>query len=379
MNTALYVHIPFCMRKCPYCDFNSYKFISAANLEENYLFALLEDLRSEAARFKELGRSTLSSIFIGGGTPSIFSADSITRIINDVYANFLCADDLEMTIEANPGTIDLNKCRALRKAGCNRISLGVQSFQDKYLRSLGRIHNGFDARHAIDAIQKAEFDNFNIDLMFGLPGQNIADALNDLKTALSFSPMHISWYQLTLEEDTEFYAKNPVLPHEDEIFTLQQEGIELLRAAGFNHYEISAYCKDNYQCRHNVNYWEFGDYIGVGAGAHGKITDEKSGKIARYWKIKNPQEYIQARPNFTEEEKIIADAELPFEFMLNALRLYKPIPFSLFEQRTGLRASDIKKSLQEAQRLKLLQFNDVEMMTTPKGKIFLNDLLEVFM
>jgi putative oxygen-independent coproporphyrinogen III oxidase len=384
LSLALYIHIPFCRSKCPYCDFNSCRMISG--IETNYIKALLCDLELEAERaasfaFARVHEKTISSIYIGGGTPSILSTSSIEKIIAAASTHFNFTPNIEITIEANPGTLDHEKCRAYKAIGINRISLGVQSFQDKYLKLLGRAHNREEVLHAINTIKEAGFTNFNLDLMFGLPSQNVEDALADLETALTFAPPHLSWYQLTLEEGTRFFQQPPTqMPNADLLWEMQRRGAALLSIHGLEQYEVSAYSKsESYRCRHNINYWEFGDYLGVGAGAHGKITQHLPDKITRYSKLSDPNLYIKANPNFIVEERNLSSCELPFEFMLNALRLFQPIPIALFEARTGLKFSVIAERIAQAEHDGLLIFDGREFVTTEFGRNFLNDLIARFL
>lgn len=376
---SLYIHIPWCVQKCPYCDFNSHALKSELP-ETNYVNALLADLRHDLQHYAIDGR-TVRSIFIGGGTPSLFSAAAIAQLLEGVQAQIPLAADIEITLEANPGTVEQTRFADYRQAGVDRLSMGIQSFQPEKLRALGRIHDGEQAKRAIVAAQQAGFDNFNLDLMHGLPNQTAQDALDDLVTALSFNPTHLSWYQLTLEPNTAFYQRPPQLPVDDTLADIQQQGLDYLMAHGFSPYEVSAYTSDTMPrpCRHNINYWQFGDYLAIGAGAHGKITDAKTGVVTRYWKKKHPKEYLAAAGGFTAEEKVISAKELPFEFMLNALRLYQSVPVALFEARTGLKIATIAKQLECARQQGLLQYDDQQIETTSLGKQYLNDLLEMFL
>lgn len=376
---SLYIHIPWCVQKCPYCDFNSHALKSELP-ETNYVNALLADLRRDLQHYAIDGR-TVRSIFIGGGTPSLFSAAAISQLLEGVQAQIPLAADIEITLEANPGAVEQTRFAGYRQAGVNRLSMGIQSFQPEKLRALGRIHDGEQAKRAIVAAQQAGFDNFNLDLMHGLPNQTAQDALDDLATALSFKPTHLSWYQLTLEPNTAFYQRPPQLPVDDTLADIQQQGLDYLTVHGFSPYEVSAYTSSikPVPCQHNINYWQFGDYLAIGAGAHGKITDAKTGVITRYWKKKHPKEYLTATGGFTAEEKVISAKELPFEFMLNALRLYQPVPVALFEARTGLKMATIAKQLERARQQGLLQYDDQQIETTSLGKQYLNDLLEMFL
>ena len=380
MNSAeiisLYIHYPWCLRKCPYCDFNSYTLPKPEQeLLNSYVDLLLVDLELEADWTPSY---RLSSIYFGGGTPSLLSPSEVKKIINRAQNLFSFVPDIEITLEANPGTIDLKLCKGFKDAGINRISLGVQSFDDAKLKNIGRIHDAKQAREAVSAIKQAGFSNFNIDMMFGLPEQSVADAMHDLQVALDFAPPHFSWYQLTLEPNTIFAAKPPIVPQGEELWDIQQAGQELLAQSGLLQYEVSAYSKPGFECRHNVNYWQYGDYLGIGAGAHGKIT-LANGVVKRYWKIANPKKYFQEQNAFIEGEKIVKCKQRPFEFMLNALRLYRPISYALFRRRTGVTISAIKKELQNAQSLGLIELQSDAIITTPHGRNFLNDLLEIFL
>jgi len=372
---SLYVHFPWCLSKCHYCDFNSY---AAPDIipESTYLEKLLLDLEQTS----NLIPRKLQSIFFGGGTPSLLSTVSIAKIIKFAEINYGFADDIEITLEANPGTVDFNKCRELQQIGINRISLGVQSFDDEHLVTLGRIHNSQQALAAISAIKQAGFNNFNLDLMYGLPKQSSKSALSDLLIAFELEPTHISWYQLTVEPGTKFFVNQIKTINDESVLEIEQLGRELLAKKNYQHYEISAYAKPNFQCKHNLNYWQFGDYIGIGPGAHSKFT-VASQIIMRNRKISDPEKYLQV-VKFNAEEKAIAQHELPFEFMLNALRLYNFIPFSLFTARTGLKANVIAKQLKQASKMGLIKIVTVPengIVTTTLGKNFLNDLLELFL
>jgi putative oxygen-independent coproporphyrinogen III oxidase len=370
---TLYIHIPWCIKKCPYCDFNSHE-LKATIPEMAYTEKLLQDLDSELSSVT--GRA-ISAIFFGGGTPSLFSPSALDYLIKQLKNRLMFLPDHEITLEANPGTIDQAKFTGFRELGINRLSIGIQSFQHDKLQTLGRIHNHEEAEKAIEAAIKAGFSNVNLDLMFGLPNQTIHDALFDLRKAISFFPKHISWYQLTIEPHTRFHQFPPKLPDDDHIWAMQQEGQALLAAYCYSQYEVSAYSHTGFQCQHNNNYWEFGDYLGIGAGAHSKITDLTTGQIYRTWKIKHPKHYLE-RGNLIAGSNVINSEQLPFEFMLNALRLFKPIPFSLFEQRTGLSARVLDPFFEKAHEKGLLSLQDDYFETTLLGKRFLNDLVGIF-
>lgn len=370
---ALYIHLPWCVRKCPYCDFNSHNAPKEIP-EQAYIDALIADLDAD---LRQVPARPLISIFIGGGTPSLFTPAAIERILTAVNARLPFAPNIEITLEANPGTVELARFVGYRAAGVNRLSIGIQSFQADKLAALGRIHNEHEAMRAADAAHNAGFSNFNLDLMHGLPGQSIADALHDLNTALSLMPTHLSWYQLTIEANTLFAHQPPQLPKDDLIWQMQDECRALLAAHQFIQYEISAYSKTDRQCTHNRNYWEFGDYLGIGAGAHSKITTAQK-TILRSWKVKNPKEYLNMETSFIGDTQTIAPDELPFEFMLNALRLHQDIPVRLFTERTGLKISAIAEQLNFAQQKKLLVWDNDFIKPTDLGNRFYNNLVGIF-
>lgn len=371
---ALYIHLPWCIRKCPYCDFNSHTLRDELP-EKVYIDKLLMDLEHDYPSVK--GRP-LVSLFIGGGTPSLFSPMAIERLLTAIDDRFHLAKDIEITLEANPGTVDFERFAGYRAAGVNRLSIGIQSFQADKLQVLGRIHNAGEAIRSLETARAAGFENFNCDLMFGLPQQILADALFDLNTAIALNPSHLSWYQLTIEPNTFFAHKPPRLPQDENIWEMQEQGQELLAKNGYIQYEISAYSQADKSCQHNKNYWEFGDYLGIGAGAHAKLTDTINQTIYRTWKIKNPRDYLNAQSSFIGEQQKVISNELPFEFMLNALRLYQPIPVSLFEERTGLPISSMSKPLNQAQQKGLIEWDNQVITTTDLGKRFYNDLVEMF-
>ena len=374
---SLYIHVPWCVKKCPYCDFNSHQ-IAGELPEKAYVDALLHDFQRElqAAGSERL----IHSVFIGGGTPSLLSASAYQRLFAGLQAFF--ADDIEITMEANPGTYEHDRFQSYLDAGVNRLSLGVQSFQDDKLNALGRIHCAQEAQQAIAAITKAGFGNINIDLMHGLPGQSLEDALYDLQQAIDLQPAHISWYQLTIEPNTVFYAKTPVLPPDETLWDIQEAGQALLASAGFVQYEISAYSQPGRCSQHNLNYWQFGDYIGIGAGAHGKLTNADSGQITRNWKTRMPRDYLAAdvniSGNFEAGQRVLEPDELPIEFMMNALRLHEGVDARLYSERTGQSLDDISKPLQLARHKGLLDARTDRLKPTPTGRLFLNDLLELF-
>jgi len=371
---SLYLHLPWCVRKCPYCDFNSHA-VKDEIPENAYIDALITDLMADLPR---IANRPLHSIFIGGGTPSLFSAAALNRLLTAIKDQCAAVDDLEITLEANPGTVEYERFAGYRAAGINRLSIGIQSFQKEKLAALGRIHNEQEAIRAAETAHAAGFTNFNLDLMHGLPKQSINDALFDLKTALALSPTHLSWYQLTIEPNTFFAHKPPVLPQDELIWEMQEKGRALLAAHSFQQYEISAYSQLHRQCQHNRNYWEFGDYLGIGAGAHGKITDFATQTITRLWKKKNPKDYLQNQNSFIGDAQLVSAKELPFEFMLNLLRLYQDIPISLFETRTGLSITVLQEPLQRAHDKGLLTWDEQQIKPTDLGRRFYNNLVEIF-
>lgn len=372
---SLYIHFPWCIRKCPYCDFNSHTLINELP-EINYINRLILDLEQNLDKIQD---RPITSIFMGGGTPSLFSTNAINYLLVELSKRLEFSDSIEITFEANPGTVEYQRFYGYRQAGINRLSLGVQTFSSEKLKILGRIHDGEEAIKAIAEAKAAGFTNINIDLMHGLPGQSAIEGLQDLHRAFSLSPTHISWYQLTIEPHTEFYQRPPALPLEDTMIELQEQAEVIFTQNGYQQYEISAYSLDAYHCLHNRNYWEFGDYLGIGAGAHSKITHLKKRVISRSWKQKNPKAYLAQENHFLAEEKSILTKDLAFEFMLNALRLYQPISAELFQQRTGLSFLSIESILQKAQQQNLINYDAVSLETTAFGKRFYNNLLTLFM
>ncbi len=375
---SLYVHMPWCVRKCPYCDFNSH---AAPELvpQAQYIDALLEDLRNDLPAVQ--GRA-LTSIFFGGGTPSLFSPEQIGRLLDAVRAQIPFDADIEITLEANPGTIEHGRFAGYRDAGVNRVSLGAQTFNEEQLRLLGRIHSAGDIGRAVDELRQAGIDNFNLDLMYGLPAQNVTQAVNDLEAALALAPTHVSQYQLTLEPGTVFYHRPPPLPDPDECWQMQLECQELLAARGYQQYEVSAYARPGRRSRHNLNYWEFGDYIGIGAGAHGKLTRlDKGNVIVRTARVKQPREYLSRRSDQRLSERRIVPAEdVPFEFMLNSLRLIDGFDEREFESRTGLPFASLSGTVAEARRKGLFELDAPHhWRATPTGQRFLNDLQSMFL
>ncbi|MFA7554933.1 MAG: radical SAM family heme chaperone HemW, partial [Spongiibacteraceae bacterium] len=370
---GLYIHIPWCVRKCPYCDFNSHT--TAAIPEQEYVNALIDDLEQEL-QFVQ-GRP-LQSIFFGGGTPSLFSGAAIARILTAVEQRIPFAVDIEITLEANPGTVEQGKFSAYAAAGVNRLSIGVQSFNADHLKTLGRIHSNQEAIKAAHTAIKAGINNFNIDLMHGLPKQTEQQALQDIEQAIALNPTHISWYQLTIEPNTAFYSAPPTLPDDDRLADIQDAGEHLLSQANFQQYEISAYSRNKAQSRHNTNYWLFGDYIGIGAGAHGKLTLLHEQQIIRRWKTRSPKDYLASDKEFIAGSKVLQAEELPLEFFLNSLRLTNGFSSALFQARTGLSLSAVQTQLAMLNNKKLLSISDQSINTTPLGRRFLNSILAEF-
>lgn len=371
---SLYVHIPWCVRKCPYCDFNSHERTKTLP-EQAYVQAVRKDLQADAALAQ--GRP-LESIFFGGGTPSLFSARAIGHIIEEANNLFGFTDDIEITLEANPGTAEHGNLRDLRSAGVNRLSLGIQSFADEHLQKLGRIHDSEEAMRAYGYARDAGFENINLDLMHGLPGQTLQQAMGDLTQAFALDPEHISWYQLTIEPNTVFYNRPPQLPVDDTLADIQDAGHEQLQNRGYEQYEVSAYARAGKQSLHNRNYWEFGDYLATGAGAHGKITRRAPDDIVRYRKTRLPQDYLNPDKPFTAANEPVATENLPLEFLMNALRLNSGFSQTLFEQRTGLPFSIIASPINALENEGFLHNKDSYIQTTSQGKRFLNNVLGYF-
>lgn len=374
---ALYIHFPWCIQKCPYCDFNSHELKSDLN-EKAYIDALIRDLEQELPSF--WGRS-ISSIFMGGGTPSLFSPESIDRLLSALRARLSFAANIEITMEANPGTIELGKFNEFNHAGINRLSIGIQSFNDDKLKSLGRIHGRKEAIRAAEFAHDAGFNSFNLDLMYGLPRQSLSEAIEDIETAIALEPKHLSHYQLTIEPNTFFHHQPPTVPDDDHIWDMQEACQTSLAKKGYVQYEISAYAKDDFQCQHNLNYWQFGDYLGIGAGAHGKLTNAPEQKIHRSWKVKQPKDYLNnaATEQRIAGEKILTRDDAAFEFMMNALRLNKGFATEIFQQHTGLPISIIEKQLKLAEEKELITWDIKQIKPTAKGRQYLNTLLELFL
>lgn len=371
---SLYVHLPWCARKCPYCDFNSHENAGAIP-ERAYISRLLEDL--DADLHWAQGRA-IDTIFIGGGTPSLFSGLAIDALLQGIRDRVKLADNAEITLEANPGSAESAKFKAFQAAGVNRLSIGVQSFSNHSLRALGRVHDAEEAHRAIKAAQDAGFQDINIDLMHGLPQQNPGMALADLEQALDYRVAHLSWYQLTLEPNTVFHRSPPVLPLDDDLADIQDAGHALLLAQGYARYEVSAYARDARYCRHNLNYWHFGDYIGIGAGAHGKITLADEGTVLRTRKTRVPGDYLRHKAGQLRAEEPVPPQQLPLEYLMNALRLAEGSSWAEFSACTGLSAGAILASVRQLQQEGLLMDDQQRLCTTEAGFRFLNSVLERF-
>ncbi len=372
---SLYIHLPWCVRKCPYCDFNSHA-VREELPEDAYIDALVQDLEQDLPRV--WGRH-VHTIFLGGGTPSLFSPAAIDRLLAAVRARLFVAPDAEITLEANPGTVELDRFRGYRLAGVNRLSIGIQSFDADKLQLLGRIHGRDEALRAATAARDAGFDNFNLDLMFGLPQQTLAQALADVDAAIGLAPTHLSLYQLTIEPNTLFHHRPPALPDDDVTFAMQEALQARLRGTGYDQYEVSAYAQPGRQCAHNRNYWRFGDYLGIGAGAHAKITDATG--ITRLWKAKQPKEYMSnaGTPAGIGGERRLTRNEVGLEFMMNALRLIEGVESPLFTERTGQPLSLIQARLRTAEERGLIEWDAHHIRPTELGRRFLNDLLALFL
>lgn len=371
---TLYVHIPWCVRKCPYCDFNSHAPREPVD-QAAYVDALIRDLELEVTRQPP---GEIGSIFIGGGTPSLFDGASIARLLDAVAARLTLSADVEVTLEANPGTAEAARFTDYRVAGVNRLSIGVQSLDDAKLAALGRIHSAAEAVSAYRMARAAGFDNVNLDLMYGLPGQSHGEALDDLSQLIALAPEHLSWYQLTVEPNTLFHHRPPVLPDDDALAQIMDDGQARLAAAGYRQYEISAYARDGRRCRHNLNYWQFGDYLGIGAGAHGKLTLAGM-RVWRRAKRRQPADYLAGiADGAVQTEREIGAAELPVEFLLNALRLVDGVPAAYFADRTGLALSDLAGPLVHVRDRGLLVADPTLLRPTALGLRFLNELLAPF-
>ncbi|MBL1276403.1 MAG: oxygen-independent coproporphyrinogen III oxidase-like protein [Ectothiorhodospiraceae bacterium] len=373
---SLYVHLPWCVRKCPYCDFNSHA-LKDELPETAYIDAVLRDLEQDLPRI--WGRRVVS-VFIGGGTPSLFSPEAMDQLLSGLRARLNLQADAEITLEANPGTAEQEKFREYRALGINRLSIGVQSFQEDALQRLGRVHGRQEAIRAAEMAHAAGFDNFNLDLMFALPQQTPAQAAEDVATAVDLEPTHISYYQLTLEPNTLFHAHPPVLPDNDLAWQMQLAGQQRLSEAGYGQYEVSAYAIANRQCAHNLNYWQFGDYLGIGAGAHGKITDASQQNITRLAKSRHPQAFMETAgtAESIQSERVLTRKDVGLEFMMNALRLNEGFDTALFTVNTGQQISLIDAPLRKAQESGLIERSPQQIRPTEKGRRFLDDLLTLF-
>ena len=371
---SLYVHVPWCVQKCPYCDFNSHG--QKGDIPEaEYVQHLIDDLKADLHLVQ--GRK-IHSIFIGGGTPSLLTGAAYTRLLNEIDNLIGLSDNCEITLEANPGTVETGRFKDYVKAGINRISIGVQSMQNDKLKALGRIHGADEACYAAQQASEAGLNSFNLDLMHGLPGQSLDDALSDLKQIIALSPPHISWYQLTIEPNTQFASKPPTLPQDETLWDIQEQGQALLAQAGYQQYEISGYAKPGFQCQHNLNYWRFGDYLGIGCGAHGKVTDAKTGVITRTEKVKHPRGYMDIIKPYLYKSWQVEQDDLAFEFFMNRFRLTEPCPIEDYSALTNQPLQSQQAALNKAINTGLLIEKDGHWQVSLKGHRFLNDLLELF-
>lgn len=395
---SLYVHIPWCVQKCPYCDFNSHN-LKGRLPESEYISHLLDDLMQDLPLVTINGNlREVSTIFIGGGTPSLLSVAGMQRLIDGIAARIPLSPSAEITMEANPGTVEADKFIGFEKAGINRISVGVQSFDEEHLKALGRIHNSAQAASAIELAKRLPLRSFNLDLMHGLPNQSVEDAMQDLQKAIALAPPHLSWYQLTIEPNTSFYSKPPTLPNDDILWEIQERGHQMLSAAGYEQYEISAYAKKGQQCQHNLNYWRFGDYLGIGCGAHGKITRmlkqiplnaERNAsanknivpeyEIFRTVKVKHPKGYMDLTRSYLDKVTPVESDDLAFEFFMNRFRIMEVCPKAEFSKNTGRELTSIEQQhLEKAQSMNLISSNAEEWQLTDTGKRYLNSLLDLF-
>ncbi|WP_118987953.1 radical SAM family heme chaperone HemW [Photorhabdus sp. CRCIA-P01] len=369
---SLYIHIPWCVQKCPYCDFNSHALKGDVPHQE-YVDHLLADLNADLPMANE---REVTTIFIGGGTPSLLSSQAMQQLLDGVRDRLPVSPQAEITMEANPGTVEANRFSGYQQAGINRISIGVQSFSPDKLVRLGRIHGPDEAKRAARLAASLGLRSFNLDLMHGLPNQSLDEALDDLRQAIALSPPHLSWYQLTIEPNTSFGSRPPVLPDDDALWDIFSQGHQLLTAAGYQQYETSAYAKPGYQCQHNLNYWRFGDYLGIGCGAHGKITFE-DGRILRTVKTKHPRGYMQGR--YLDKQNQVENEDRPFEFFMNRFRLLEMMPKQDFSDFTGLSEVSIHTQIEQALAAGYLSETATHWQITQKGKLFLNSLLELFL
>ncbi len=374
---SLYIHFPWCIKKCPYCDFNSHA-LKGGLIEEKYIDALIVDLAADLA--VDSGDATkhreLITIFMGGGTPSLFSAQSLARLLREVNQRIAFAPDIEITLEANPGTLEHDQFEDYLEAGINRLSLGIQSFDDQQLKTLGRVHDARAAKTAIQAAKAAGFENFNLDIMYGLPNQAVEMAVQDCMQAIRFVPTHLSFYQLTIEPNTRFHHFPPPLPNEHQQIEIQTALQNTLRQHGYRQYEVSAYAKPAHECRHNLNYWQFGDYLGIGAGAHSKLTDNN--RVIRSWKQKHPETYMAQIENNTayKTETVVPQKDLLFECMLNALRLKDGIKLTTLEQTTGLTSNTAIAALQHRIEQRWVEITDEHIRCTEQGYLFIDEILQ---
>jgi putative oxygen-independent coproporphyrinogen III oxidase len=384
-SLALYVHMPWCVRKCPYCDFNSHQ-LKSAQPDRTYIDSLIRDFDMEAPRIS--GRR-IDTVFFGGGTPSLFQPAEFARLLHELRGRIEFAKDVEITLEANPGTIERGRFQGYAEAGINRVSLGAQTFDARALQRLGRIHSADDTYRAVEELRAAKLDNFNLDLMYALPEQTLELSLEDVRIACALGPAHISYYQLTLEPGTVFHSRPPALPDEEEAWQIQTAGQTMLADAGYLQYEVSAYARAGARCRHNLNYWQFGDYVGIGAGAHGKISLKLPERILRTVKPKQPRDYQErigavrvldgSEPPGVGESAYIAAADLPFEFMLNLLRLNEGFEREHYHLRTGLDLAAIEQKIRRAEQRRLLEPREGGWQPTELGRRFLNDLQASFL
>ncbi len=372
---SLYIHIPWCVKKCPYCDFNSHA-LKGEIPHSQYVDALLQDLKNDLHYVQ--GRK-LSSIFIGGGTPSLLAPAQMKRLLDSVKLLITCDETLEVTMEANPGTVESGHFALFQQAGVNRISIGVQSFQSDKLTILGRIHDSDEAINAAKQASSLGLRSFNIDLMHSLPKQGVTDALGDLRQAIELAPPHLSWYQLTIEPNTQFHSKPPTIPDDDILADIYDAGREVLNAAGYKQYEISAFAKAEMRCQHNLNYWRFGDYLGIGCGAHSKITDIANNRVLRASKIKHPKGYLSVQDSYVFKQWTIDEDDMALENFMNRFRLVEACPRHEFESFTGLSQQSIKKTMAQAIDKGLITQSDTHWQVTPLGQRFLNKLLDIFM
>jgi len=369
---SLYIHIPWCVQKCPYCDFNSHALKGEVPHEE-YVRHLLADLDNDLPL---TGGREVGTIFIGGGTPSLLSSEAMMLLMDGVRARLPLSPTAEITMEANPGTVEADRFSGYQRAGINRISIGVQSFSPEKLQRLGRIHGPEEAKRAAHLAADLGLRSFNLDLMHGLPDQSLEEALDDLRQAIALNPPHLSWYQLTIEPNTLFSSRPPILPDDDALWDIFEQGDKLLTAAGYQQYETSAYAKPGYRCEHNLNYWRFGDYLGIGCGAHGKLT-QPDGRIIRTTKTRHPRGFMAG--NYLDRQHEVVDSEKPFEFFMNRFRLLEAAPREEFSRYTGLNESVIRPQIDEALEKGYLTETPEQWQITHKGKLFLNSLLELFL